>query len=211
MDAAEYKHVVLGLLFLKYLSDALVAQRAELKKQFTDPNSEYYLDTSDTDEINTELEDRDYYSKDNVYWVPKTARWDILRDMASSPNFGKRIDDALRAIEDDNKKLKGILNKIYANIPLDNASLGEIETQESNNKDFLGLVYEYFLGKFARDEGKRGGQFYTPIGGRYMICVVDRGVCLYKPCGLWTNTIMIKTIFPYMVRNPIPPHGSWHI
>lgn len=202
MDAAEYKHVVLGLLFLKYLSDAFVAQRAELKKQFADPNSEYYLDTSDTDEINMELEDRDYYSKDNVYWVPKTARWDILRDMASSPNFGKRIDDALRAIEDDNKKLKGILNKIYANIPLDNASLGElfnklgeIETQDGNKKDLLGEIYEYFLGEFALNEGKRGGQYYTAQSVVKILVEIlspDRGR-VYDPCcgsgGMFVQTM----------------------
>ena len=169
MDAAEYKHIVLGLLFLKYLSDAFESQRTALRKQFADPEHDFFLGTDDDDEINDELEDRDYYAKDNVYWVPENSRWQTLRDNANSDGFGKRIDDALRAIENDNKKLKGILNKNYANVPLSNENLvelfnklGEIQTNDTKDKkDLLGEIYEYFLGQFALNEGKRGGQYYT--------------------------------------------------
>ena len=172
MDAAEYKHIVLGLLFLKYLSDAFTAQQTKLLGEFADSDHELYLGTSDEEEINAELEDRDYYAKDNVYWVPLDARWQTLRNGAAADGFGKRIDDAMRSIEADNPKLKGILNKNYANVPLDNQNLaelfnklGEIETHHTDKskhqKDLLGEIYEYFLGQFALNEGKRGGQYYT--------------------------------------------------
>jgi type I restriction enzyme M protein len=107
MDAAEYKHLVLGLIFVKYISDAFVARQADLKTRLCDPTDElFYGDAADED-IAAELEDRDYYTSENVFWVPEAARWEALRAAAPQPDIGKRIDDALSLIESDNPKLKG--------------------------------------------------------------------------------------------------------
>lgn len=154
MDAAEYKHVVLGLIFLKYISDAFLEVYNGLKAdKYADP------------------EDKDEYLALNVFWVPPEARWDQLQKNAKKPEIGKLIDDAMDAIEKDNPSLKGVLPKNYAREALDKQSLGGIidlisniglGDQESKSKDILGRVYEYFLGQFASAEGKKGGQFYTP-------------------------------------------------
>jgi type I restriction enzyme M protein len=154
MDAAEYKHVVLGLIFLKYISDAFLEVHAGLEAdEYADP------------------EDKDEYLALNVFWVPPEARWDYLQDRAKQPDIGKLIDDAMDAIEKDNPNLKGVLPKDYAREALDKKSLGGIidligtiglGDKESKSKDILGRVYEYFLGQFASAEGKKGGQFYTP-------------------------------------------------
>ena len=156
MDAAEYKHVVLGLIFLKYISDAFEAKHAELvaeKKKGADP------------------EDRDEYRADNIFWVPKEARWAHLKASAPQPTIGKIVDDAMSAIERDNTSLKGVLPKDYARPGLDKQRLGQIINLVSDialgsaadrAKDTLGRVYEYFLSRFASAEGKSGGQFYTP-------------------------------------------------
>ena len=154
MDAAEYKHVVLGLIFLKYISDAFLEVHAGLEAdEYADP------------------EDKDEYIALNVFWVPHEARWDYLQDRAKQPDIGKLIDDAMDAIEKDNPNLKGVLPKDYAREALDKKSLGGIidligtiglGDKESKSKDILGRVYEYFLGQFANAEGKKGGQFYTP-------------------------------------------------
>ncbi|MFU2191189.1 type I restriction-modification system subunit M [Methanobacterium sp. MZD130B] len=154
MDAAEYKHVVLGLIFLKYISDAFLEVHAGLEAdEYADP------------------EDKDEYLALNVFWVPPEARWDYLQDRAKQPDIGKLIDDAMDAIEKDNPNLKGVLPKDYAREALDKKSLGGIidligtiglGDKESKSKDILGRVYEYFLGQFANAEGKKGGQFYTP-------------------------------------------------
>src|SRR5215472_9696196 len=108
MDAAEYKHIVLGLIFLKYVSDTFSERRAALRRKFTDPNDEYYL--PDQDSIESELEDRDYYTAANVFWVPESARWENIRNNAKQPNLGKLIDDALIDIEIENPRLKNILD-----------------------------------------------------------------------------------------------------
>lgn len=153
MDAAEYKHVVLGLLFLKYISDAFEEKYEELKKdELSDP------------------EDRDEYLADNIFWVSPEARWTYIKENAKSPTVGQIIDDAMVAIEKDNQQLKGVLPKDYARPTLDKARLGElidilsfkVGDKESRSKDVLGRVYEYFLSKFASAEGKLGGEFYTP-------------------------------------------------
>lgn len=156
MDAAEYKHVVLGLIFLKYISDSFVHLHKKLqaeKSKGADP------------------EDPDEYRAENVFWVPRDARWDRLQKNAKQPTIGKIIDDAMVAIERDNSSLKGVLPKDYARPALDKTRLGEIidligsiglGDPESKSKDILGRVYEYFLGQFADAEGKKGGQFYTP-------------------------------------------------
>ncbi|SDD05421.1 type I restriction enzyme M protein [Melghirimyces thermohalophilus] len=153
IDAAEYKHVVLGLIFLKYISDAFEEKYEELlKDEWADP------------------EDPDEYLADNVFWVAKEARWQHIKDSAKKPEIGRIIDDAMVAIEKDNPSLKGVLPKNYARPDLDKTRLGEIVDlfsfkvgdKESRAKDVLGRVYEYFLNKFANAEGKNGGQFYTP-------------------------------------------------
>jgi type I restriction enzyme M protein len=158
MDAAEYKHVVLGLIFLKYISDRFMDQHAKLTAdQYADP------------------EDRDEYTAENVFWVPKDARWPHLQGHAKQPTIGKLIDDAMIAIEDENKPLKGVLLKDYARASLDKQMLGELvdligtieltakqQGEQGTPQDILGRVYEYFLGQFAAAEGKKGGQFYTP-------------------------------------------------
>jgi type I restriction enzyme M protein len=156
MDAAEYKHVVLGLIFLKYISDAFDAKHAELvgkKKQGADP------------------EDRDEYRADNIFWVPKEARWAHLKAKAPQPTIGTIVDDAMTAIERDNPSLKGVLPKDFGRTGLDKQRLGQIINLVSDialgsavdrSKDTLGRVYEYFLARFASAEGKSGGQFYTP-------------------------------------------------
>lgn len=164
MDAAEYKHVVLGLIFLKYISDSFEERRGEVRALVEDANSEYrgYEDA---------LEDRDQYTSKGVFWVPTRARWSVLRDNAKQPTIGKTIDEAMVAIERDNPRLKGLLPKDYARPSLDWHRLGELIDLIGNiglggmgarDHDVLGRVYEYFLSQFASAEGKKGGQFYTP-------------------------------------------------
>jgi type I restriction enzyme M protein len=111
MDAAEYKHLVLGLIFVKYISDTFAARRVELTRRFTDPADDYFLYDSDDELLSGELEDRDYYKEVNVFWVPESARWESLRAAAKQPDIGKRIDNALAVVEAENPKLKGILDK----------------------------------------------------------------------------------------------------
>ena len=169
MDAAEYKHVVLGFIFLKYISDAFEEQHAHLLKEAADPKSDYYVkEPKARYEV---AEDRDEYTAENVFWVPQKARWSYLQDNARQPTVGKIIDDALTAIEKENPVLKGVLAKDYARPSLDKQRLGELidligtiglGDQASRSKDILGRVYEYFLGRFANAEGKGGGEFYTP-------------------------------------------------
>ncbi len=156
MDAAEYKHVVLGLIFLKYISDAFEAKHAELegqRAQGADP------------------EDRDEYGAVCIFWVPKEARWPYLQANAPQAAIGKIVDDAMTAIERYNPSLKGVLPKEYAQPGLDKQRLGQLINLVSDiglgspadrAKDILGRVYEYFLAQFASAEGKKGGQFYTP-------------------------------------------------
>ncbi len=168
MDAAEYKHIVLGLIFLKYVSDTFEERRAELRRRFADPNDSYAL--SNTATIETELEDRDYYTEANVFWLPAEARWERIQNAAKQPGLGKNIDNALEAIEKENYRLKNILDKRFARTELEQSKLARLVDLVSTigfgggekAKDVLGEVYEYFLGQFASAEGKKGGQFYTP-------------------------------------------------
>jgi type I restriction enzyme M protein len=156
MDAAEYKHVVLGLIFLKYISDAFETKHAELEAQRGE---------------GADPEDRDEYRAANIFWVPKEARWAHLKASAPQPTIGRLVDDAMAAIERDNSSLKGVLPKDYARPGLDKERLGQLINLVSDialgdpaerAKDTLGRVYEYFLSQFASAEGKKGGQFYTP-------------------------------------------------
>ena len=167
MDAAEYKHVVLGLIFLKYVSDSFIEKYEALK-------AEGYGDE----------EDRDEYLADNVFWVPQEARWSYIKSYATSPEIGKVIDNAMEQIEKENESLKGVLTKNYSRPELDKTRLGELVTLFTNievgssaaqEKDILGRVYEYFLGRFASAEGKLGGEFYTPS------CVVRTLVEMIEP------------------------------
>jgi len=169
MDASEYKHVVLGLIFLKYISDAFEERRTWLLKEAADSKSDYYVKES---KARYEVaEDRDEYAAENIFWVPKDARWPHLQAKAKQPTIGKLVDDAMAAIEKANPQLKGVLPKDYARPTLDKRRLGELidligtiglGDEASRSKDILGRVYEYFLGKFASAEGKAGGEFYTP-------------------------------------------------
>jgi type I restriction enzyme M protein len=169
MDAAEYKHVVLGLIFLKYISDAFEEQHAKLvaeKSTGADP------------------EDPDEYRAQNIFWVPPEARWAHLKAQAKQPTVGRLVDDAMAGIERDNPALKGVLPKDYARPALDKERLGQlidlisnimVGDQASRAKDVLGRVYEYFLSQFASAEGKKGGEFYTPR------CVVKLLVEMIEP------------------------------
>ncbi|KWN67162.1 type I restriction-modification system subunit M [Burkholderia stagnalis] len=168
MDAAEYKHIVLGLIFLKYISDAFDERRAQLEAAFADESDDLYLpDAADRADA---LEERDYFTMANVFWVPTAARWEAIRAQAKQADIGVRIDAALEAIEADNPRLKGILDKRFGRTQLEPGRLGELVDLISTvgfgeghrAKDLLGEVYEYFLGQFATAEGKKGGQFYTP-------------------------------------------------
>ena len=174
MDAAEYKHVVLGLIFLKYISDAFEARFTYLAQAVNDPNDEYFLrpDLPKRPEAVAQLlEDQDEYKATSIFWVPKEARWSRLKDNAPQPTIGKFVDDAMSAIERDNPSLKGVLPKDFARPGLDKQRLGQLINLVSDiglgspadrAKDTLGQVYEYFLAQFASAEGKKGGQFYTP-------------------------------------------------
>ncbi len=169
MDASEYKHVVLGLLFLKYISDVFEEHHAQLLSM-----QEHGADPEDPDE----------YRGDNIFWVPPEARWSTLQAAARQASVGQTVDVAMAAIERDNPKLKGVLPKDYARPALDKQRLGQlidlvanirVGDQESRARDQLGRVYEYFLSQFASAEGKRGGEFYTPR------CIVKLLVEMLEP------------------------------
>lgn len=176
MDAAEYKHVVLGLIFLKYISDTFEEHRAKLV-------------AGQGDYVGSNLEDADEYKAENIFWVPAESRWSHLQASAKQPTIGKIVDDAMVAIERDNPRLKGVLPKDYARPGLDKQRLGELidviatieltaasEGEKTHRSvDLLGRVYEYFLTRFASAEGKNGGQFYTPS------CVVRTLVEMLAP------------------------------
>ncbi|QEN48890.1 class I SAM-dependent DNA methyltransferase [Pseudomonas protegens] len=193
MDAAEYKHIVLGLIFLKYISDSFAGRSAELKRRFTDANHDYYLGSDDAELLAQELEERDYYTEVNVFWVPEVARWESLRAAAKQVDIGKRIDEALAAIEAENASLKNILDKRYARAQLPDGKLGELVDlistigfggDANQARDLLGQVYEYFLGQFASAEGKKGGQFYTPASiVKTLVAVLNpHHGKVYDPC-----------------------------
>jgi type I restriction enzyme M protein len=169
MDAAEYKHLVLGLIFLKYISDTFAKQQDKVREMVSDPSSDYFI-SEDPAEFAGELEERDYYTQDNVFWVPQEARWETLRSKAKQPDIGSLIDSAMTAIENENSSLRGKLDKRFGRTELGQGILGELVdlistigfADSEKSSDLLGDVYEYFLGQFASAEGKKGGQFYTP-------------------------------------------------
>ena len=159
MDAAEYKHIVLGLIFLKYISDAF----EELYQKLKEGKGDYE---------GADPEDKNEYTAEKVFYVPPSARWKWLQGRAKLPTIGKDVDDAMDAIEKDNPSLKGVLPKVFAQEKLDKAEPRRIDRpcgqrrhsarRKHKARMFLGKVFEYFLGEFALAEGKKGGQFYTP-------------------------------------------------
>ena len=194
LDPAEYKHVALGLIFLKYISDSFeeLHQRliADADAEWAEAAADAAARGEDPETLRetwtaaTDPEDRDEYTAENVFWVPQPARWSYLQDNAKQPTIGKLIDDAMDAIERENPGLRGVLPKRYAREDLDKRRLGELidligtiamGDAESQSKDVLGRVYEYFLGRFASAEGKGGGEFYTAR------CVVRLLVAMIEP------------------------------
>lgn len=179
MDSAEYKDVVLGLIFLKYISDSFEEAYQQIK--------------NDKDAFEGEWEDKDAYNARNVFWVPEIARWEYLKQNAKKPEIGKIVDDAMIAIEKENPTLKGVLPKRYARPDLNKQRLGEIidifsslglGDNQSKSKDILGRVYEYFIGRFASAEGKGGGEFYTPASVvKLLVMMIEpyKGR-VYDPC-----------------------------
>jgi type I restriction enzyme M protein len=169
MDAAEYKHIVLGLIFLKYISDAFEEKYEQLEFTFSNPDSEWYI--KEPKVRYQAVEDPDEYRAENIFFVPEEARWFYLQARAKQPEIGKEIDEAMTILEKENPILKGVLPKVYARPNLDKQSLGglidligtiALGDAEAKSQDVLGRVYEYFLGQFALAEGRKGGQFYTP-------------------------------------------------
>lgn len=171
MDTADYKHVVLGLIFLKYVSDVFTQRRDELTRLVNDPESDYFMPNEAAKQM--VLEDRDEYTSQGVFWIPEGHRWADLRINAKATDkpIGVRIDEAMDAIERENPTLKGVLPKNYARQELTPEMLGglidvfsrdDLASEEHRDLDVLGRVYEYFLGGFAGGEGKRGGEYYTP-------------------------------------------------
>ena len=157
MDAAEYKHVVLGLIFLKYISDAFAERHAAVLAEFGEDAAE----------------DRDEYTAENIFWVPPEARWAHLKAQARQSTIGLTVDQAMAAIERDNPALEDVLPRDYARPALDKRRLGQlidlvsniqVGDEDARSRDVLGRVYEYFLSQFASAEGKKGGEFYTPPG-----------------------------------------------
>lgn len=218
IDAAEYKHVVLGLIFLKYISDAF----EELHQK---------LSTGEGDYEGADPEDRDEYKAENVFFVPPSARWSYLQSRVKMPEIGKDIDAAMDTIERDNPSLKGVLPKVYARGNLDSINLGGLIDKFSNidlggtkarSADLLGHIFEYFLGQFALNEGKKGGQFYTPRSvvqllvemlepykGRVFDPCCGSGAC---SCNRKNSSPSIKggsMIFRYMGKKATKPLGDW--
>lgn len=170
-EPSEYKHVVLGLVFLKYISDRFEARRREIEHTLSDPDSAEYIPNGERRQ--SFLEDRDEYKSHNVFWVPADARWSYIQDRAKLPEIGQVIDGAMDLIEGENRSIKGVLPRNYGREGLDKGRLGQLvdligsigftETDDHGSDDVLGRVYEYFLGQFAgRETGKDAGAFYTP-------------------------------------------------
>ena len=224
IDAAEYKHVVLGLLFLKYISDSFEARRGEL-------NGELEAAGISEPQLEGLLENRDEYTAERVFWVPPEARWQNLQNQAARPDIATLIDDAILAVERDNPNLKGKLPRDYARRGIAPEKMkGLIDLiadigfkgDRAKARDTLGRVYEYFLGKFAQAEGKLGGEFFTPR------CIVRLLVEIlepyegrvYDPCcgsaGMFVQSERFveahggrRPTSRFSARSPIPPHGGW--
>jgi type I restriction enzyme M protein len=193
VESAEYKHLVLGLIFLKYISDSFALRHEALATQLADPESDLY--TEELDERAEVLEDRDEYISENVFWVPEGARWEQLLANAQQPDIAKRIDDALEAIEAENPRLHNVLPRVYARAPISSELMGSLVQTiakigfgqgAQQARDILGRTYEYFIKEFARSEGHRGGEFFTPGSiARLLIEMLEpyQGRVLDPACG----------------------------
>ena len=204
MEPSDYKHIVLGLIFLKHISDGFMAKRTELEGSYPEG-----------------VEDEDEYRADNVFWVPKPARWNHLQANAKQPTIGKLIDEAMLAIEKVNPSLKGVLPKEYARPALNPLMLGELidlisgigfKEDTDKSRDVLGRVYEYFLGQFAGAEGKRGGEFYTPRSVvRTMVEMLQpHEGRVYDPCcGFWRDVRAVRKVRRNAWRAHRQHRGLW--
>ena len=226
IDAAEYKHVVLGLLFLKYISDSFEARRVELE-------GELKADGISGPQIESLLENRDEYTAERVFWVPPEARWQSLQSQAARTDVATLIDDAILAIERDNPNLKGKLPRDYARRGIAPEKMKELidliadigfKDDRAKARDTLGRVYEYFLGKFAQAEGKLGGEFFTPrcivrllvemraVRGPRLAAsttpVAVRPACSCSPSASWKPTADRRPTSPSSARSPIPPPAA---
>ena len=230
LDAAEYKHVVLGLIFLKYISDTFEERYDLLLTESANPQSELYV-PDETARVQL-ADDRDEYLAENIFYVPQEARWSYLQANAKRPEIGTLIDKAMIAIEGENASLKGVLPKNYARQMLDKRRLGELVDligriglgeEENRSKDILGRVYEYFLSQFASAEGKRGGQFYTPrsvLCGCSLRCsrrtrdgctirAAGRAGCSSRAKPLSKRMAADATTSQFSGRSPTQPLGNW--
>jgi len=195
IDPSEYKYVVLGLIFLKYVSDSFYQRKEELEKSISDLKGASFI--RDESSRKYYIEQKDPYKAAGVFYIPETARWEFLREKVLQKDIGKYLDEAMEAVENENpQQLKGVLPKIYSRTPLESHILGELINIFSKikfnhdiqkEKDILGRVYEYFLGQFASAEGKRGGEFYTPRSiVKLLVEILEpyEGVRIFDPaCG----------------------------
>ena len=215
MDASEYKNVVLGLIFLKYISDRFDDKYQELVEE--------------GDGFEEDIDEYTY--SEGIFFVPAGARWSEIAAKAHTPEIGTVIDDAMRAIEKENKRLKDILPKNFARPELDKRRLGDVVDlftniqmiEHGSEKDILGRTYEYCLSMFAEQEGKRGGEFFTPscvvrtlvevlkpFKGQYMTLAVAQAVCLFSPQNLLRITVVTSATFLSTARTQTLLHGRWH-
>ncbi|MCB5266190.1 MAG: type I restriction-modification system subunit M [Candidatus Cloacimonetes bacterium] len=186
VSAAQYKYPVLGLVFLKYISDTFEAQGDVIRGKLADPASDIFIDDDTLREESAAMfvEDKTFYESDNVFWVPEEARFQKLLDYSAQPDLPQKLDEAMRMIEKENTTLTGVLYRNYGRLELEAGKLGELmgivaqlkfDPRNHGSRDVFGEVYEYFLGKFARMEGQRAGEFYTPK------CVVETLVEVLAP------------------------------
>lgn len=193
VESAQYKHLVLGLIFLKYISDSFTMRREQLLGELSDPQSDLF--TESEDERQEVLEDRDEYVAENVFWVPGDSRWEKLLAAAQRDDIAERIDDALEQIEHENPSLRDVLPRIYSQAPLSSELLGSLVQTiakigfgqgAKQARDILGRTYEYFIKEFARAEGHRGGEYFTPSSvARLLVEMLEpyQGRVLDPACG----------------------------
>lgn len=173
VSAAEYKYPVLGLVFLKYVSDMFDAQADVIRKRLADPESDLFIEDADIRAESEEdfVEDRTFYETDNVFWIPREAKFAAMVDSATAPDLAQKLDKAMQLIEAENSQLKGVLYREFSRLALEPGKLGELvntiarmrfNPKDHGSRDIFGEVYEYFLGQFAMSEGQRAGEFYTP-------------------------------------------------
>ncbi len=230
MDAAEYKHLVLGLIVLKYISDIFAQHRAEVLQMVSSPDSDFYIGDDPADHQEA-LEDRDYFTQENVFWVPADARWETLRSKAKQPDIGQLIDKALVAIENENPTLRGKLDKRFGGAQLEPGRMGELVDLISTisfmddpalQGNRIGKIYKYFLSQFALAEGKKGGEFLTPPSGVRLLKAVlaptkegsttpavAQAACLSAAKSLCSRMAAGSMTSLSTVRKVTPPYCAW--